>query len=90
MSMPSPAAEITTCGELRSSSPPLFVNSLWTALAGGGGALLTYSELVTAKINDKKHQYAWISLLSCVSHLYSIVDHNFACVSFLHKLSGLS
>lgn len=87
MSMPSPAAEITTCGELRSSSLPLFVNSLWTALTG---ALLTYSELVTAKINDKKHQYAWISLLSCVSHLYCIVDHNFACVSFLHKLLGLS
>ena len=35
MSVPSPAAEITTCGEVRTSSPPHFVNSLWTALTRG-------------------------------------------------------
>ncbi len=35
MSVPSLAAEITTCGEVRSSPPPNFVNPLWTALTQG-------------------------------------------------------
>lgn len=30
--MPSPVAEITACGAVRSSSPPHFVNSLWTTV----------------------------------------------------------
>lgn len=35
MSMPSPVAEITTCGAVKSSSPPHFVNSRWTTVTRG-------------------------------------------------------
>lgn len=31
------------------------------------GALLTYSQLATARINDRNHQYAWFPLLSCAA-----------------------
>lgn len=51
MSAPSPVAEITTHGAVRNRPPPPFLNSLWTVLtwAPSAGAILTYSELATAK-----------------------------------------
>lgn len=90
MCLPSPAAEITTCGAVRSSSTPTLYE--FFADESNTGALLAYSELAAAKTNDRKHQHAWIPQLFHLSDFHSIADpyHNFThLISWSWKSDGL-
>lgn len=88
-----PRLKLQPVVERGSGSPaPLSENSPRTPVTRGPrcqGALLTYSQLATAKINDSNHQYAWFPLLSCAAALVTTAFTLHARLS-LHKLLKLS
>lgn len=75
MSMPSPAAEITTCGAARCSSTPYFMNSLWTTHRGPPHLLRV-----------RNCQNKWLKTSVCMDStvvvcpsFYNSVDHDTKC-----------